>query len=233
MSTKLVISLLTVTILIFLGTLVFVHPKLPSTTPTPSEKPYNPLIPSPTSFIVPGVIDSTFPLDGSQGVSINSDLQINLDKSINPNDISVQITPSLPNTLRMVKETQTVIISPNQLMQKNTLYQVSVLFKGGNIYAFRFVTSNIVSDTGAVQYARQEEKLLQSTPDRFLTYNVPYSTNSFSITVGGYNKTPTGHYYFYIKIKTDKQSAQNDFNSWLKTLGLTDDQIKTLDIAYQ
>jgi len=88
-------------------------------------------------------------------------------------------------------------------------------------------------DTQPTGAAQDEKKFqLQNSPDVFLSNQTPYSTKSFSVT-SDFKTQPTGHFYFIVTLKS-KDSAQDkiSFLNWLKSLGLSDNQINALDVTY-
>lgn len=83
---------------------------------------------------------------------------------------------------------------------------------------------------------RVENFQRQNHPDVFLKNkltNEPYETTQFSITSDFVKATPSGHFHFTISLKDDKTSAKNGFITWLQSLGLTSQQITTLDVTYK
>lgn len=69
-------------------------------------------------------------------------------------------------------------------------------------------------------------------PDVFLANLSPYETSSFKMTVT-FVSYPTGHYRINVEAKvTEEEKAKQDFLTWVKNQGLTDQQVSSLDIVY-
>lgn len=82
--------------------------------------------------------------------------------------------------------------------------------------------------------AFEEERAFQRVthPDVFLANNTPYETNIFRITYQ-FTSSPTDHFFFVVDWKIQNEDiGKVQLNEWLASLGLSLEQIATLDIRY-
>lgn len=70
------------------------------------------------------------------------------------------------------------------------------------------------------------------TPDVYLANKTPFTGITFSVT-RTFKTTPGEHFGFIVTAKGNSSSYKSDTISWLKSLGLTDSQIRALDIEYR
>lgn len=89
-------------------------------------------------------------------------------------------------------------------------------------------------DTQTEGAAEQERKFLRKEhPDIFLYSRTPYENPDFSVT-SHFKNEPTGHFTFTVVLKTtNKEEAKTKFIEWVKSFGISEEQIPTLDITYQ
>ena len=91
---------------------------------------------------------------------------------------------------------------------------------------------SVRSDAPAQEWQQALEQYKGSEPDFYLMNFAIYNGNTFNMTYQ-FKKTPTEHYAFIATLTgSDKIKARQDVISWIKSTGLTDTQISTLDIQY-
>lgn len=182
-------------------------------------------------------VTSSEPKSGTSNVPTNQKIVIELDRPFKDNEIEFSISPSVKYSYSVSGSTLT--ITPLEPLSPGTTYAYSVNYNVGDeapkTYTFTTEgpTPSLSPNTFPSGAYEQEQNFQKQTyPDLFLKNQTPYSDSYFSIT-GAYKSTPTGHFAFTVVLTGDHTASQNDFLSWLKSLGLTDSQIQTLDISYQ
>lgn len=89
-----------------------------------------------------------------------------------------------------------------------------------------------IPDTRPVDLVKQiEEDNRTKHPEVFLANKMPYQTTNFSINF--YYKESIQTFAFTVLSSEDQQQGKTDALAWIKSTGLTDAQIATLDIAYK
>lgn len=73
---------------------------------------------------------------------------------------------------------------------------------------------------------------LKNFPDVYLSNQSPYSNDYFSIT-SEFVKIPKGHFQFLVEFKGKEQTAKEEFQKWLLSLGFSTAKISELDIVYK
>lgn len=88
------------------------------------------------------------------------------------------------------------------------------------------------SDAPAQEWQQALEQYRGDEPDFYLMNFATYTGKTFTMSYQ-FKKTPTEHYAFTAKLTgPDRVKAKQDVISWIKSTGLTDAQISTLDIQY-
>ena len=100
-----------------------------------------------------------------------------------------------------------------------------------------FQTERQRKDIGApgpnpTEYYTYEESVRKTRPDIYLSNRVPHEDQTFAISkIVNWN---TGSILFIVSLKeTNTQQSKGDAINWMKSLGLTDGQIQSLNISYQ
>lgn len=196
-------------------------------TPTPVASSY-----SVHTFSDIVAIDSTIPSDGESNVSLDQKIIVYLNKKVSLKDISFFITPDVQ--FNISQNDQAVVIQPTSPLSSGTTYTFSLDYKLHPIAGtFEFTTvgptPTLQPDTQIHIQDIRNNWNRQNHPDLFLYNQTPYDSDTFSVT-SDFTPEPTGHFYFTIAVKTNSSQAKLDFIKWAKSLGLTDDQINSLDI---
>lgn len=91
---------------------------------------------------------------------------------------------------------------------------------------------NMRSDAPAEEWQQALEQYKGDEPDFYLMNFATYTGKTFNISYQ-FKKTPTEHYGFTATLTgSNKAGAKQDVMTWIKSTGLTDAQISTLDIQY-
>lgn len=179
---------------------------------------------------------STKPKDEEVDISVSEKIVVTFNRSFAAQEIEFTIIPQLSYEISILQNQ--LIISPKEVFPPGEHYtfviKYPVLGALPRSYSFTVIgpTKKFKPDTFP-QNAAEEENTFQrqNHPDVFLTNKSPYSNEFFGI-VANYQKG-SGKYYFQVTLKgTDKESSKQEFNKWLLNLGLTEKQIKELDIRY-
>jgi hypothetical protein len=241
MNTKKIIIILII-VLIILGLLFFIVNLLNKQPGAPAGDP-NAI---PTAIIVPtrDIAEGGFdivaidPIDQTKNTPLNQIITITFSRSFQDNEITFSMAPATPFITK--KEGNKLIISPQTSWDTGTQYAYSINFAGNNekVRLYRFTTAGstpeYLPDTqpqGA--YEKEEADLKENHTDYYVNNNTPYETGTFSV-VSEFNPNPPDHFFFIVTSKaTDKTQARNDFNIWLQSLDLSNEQIGKLDIQYK
>lgn len=177
-------------------------------------------------------VQKTYPENNQENVPVNQKIIVYLNKKISIDDIKFFITPDIP--FNIAREENNVVITPTSPFESGTMYTFSLNYKLHPVEGtFEFTTTgptpSTKPDTTVNIKQIRDDWNLANHPDLYLFDQTPYEAGSFSIT-GAYSPQPTGHYYFMITVKTSQDQAKIDFVNWAKSLGLTDQQLNTLDI---
>ena len=166
---------------------------------------------------------------------LNQKIVITFNTTVKQNEINFEIDPNIAYAIQTNKNIVTII--PQNNLAPSTIYFCKISHKSGvfqRLFYFTTIgpTPTPVTDTFPTGAAKQEEDFLKTNyPDVFLSNKTPFQTSDFSIS-SDFKTTPTGHFYFIINLKGDKEKAKINFINWLKSLGLIDVQINNLEISY-
>ncbi|MDP3724110.1 MAG: Ig-like domain-containing protein [bacterium] len=205
-------------------------PPSPSLNPTPLTSP-----PSPTEEIRSDlVILSTVPRNGEAAVEINIPLRIVMNQPIENVSLTAVVTPRVDYATQ--KLGPVFFLTPRTTFEKNTQYTIDILSGNTRVGSFSFITgaqehAGTAPDESSIQ--EQERFYLNNYPDVFLSNNIPFDSDQFFIKRGGVRPPPDQRNYFVVTLKGDRENSKEVFLHWLRSLGLTDTQIQTLDIEYQ
>lgn len=228
------ISGLILLVLIIIVSIFFSSKKKETVTSSDQAKNIPTSVPIPTNINNTSLqITSTDPTDKKIAVSVNQIITITFNKKISSQDVTFTLLPTKTHILDFANNQLIISFSSNLL--PNTTYYYTIKSKDNAInHQYTFTTSGTESaktNDNAAQALTNGSRALE--PDLFLYNRTPYATTDFSIT-GAAAKTPPYHFYFTISlIGTNKDQSKQEFIAWLISLGLTNDQIKTLDIRYQ
>jgi len=193
--------------------------------------------PTPVSFSIQGKgqdlkIVSVSPADGTQNIPSHQKITIKFNKQVTSSDIAISITPSISFTTSF--QTDTVIVTPTDPLIENSQYLLFVRVKDEQVYTFTYLTplNPSVNPPDNMQ-EMERDTAKNNNPDQYLRLFMPYSTNSFAV-YSDYSYDNPPHYYFIVTLLgQDENLGKSDFISWVSSLGLTRNQISSLDIQYQ
>jgi hypothetical protein len=192
----------------------------------------------PTNKISPNTLDivSIDPKDQTQNVSLDKKIIISFSKTFSENEIQFSITPNTPHSTSI--EGNNLVISPSTNWEAGTHYGFSINFTNDNqkvrLYEFTTTgpTQEYLPDTQPSGLYEQEQNTQRdSDPNLYVSNQTPYESSTFYLT-SEFESNPPAHFYIIVHIK-DTNTGQADFNAWLQSLNLTQDQINSLDVRYQ
>lgn len=202
------------------------------------------IIATPTPITIPGVknpgsinttptsllVTNIDPANKSTNIPLDKAPVLTFNKVITISDITITIKPNTPFTEDTVNNQ--LIINFNNHLPPQTIYTITESNKTQKIpQVFTFTTGDAPSTDQTANSNAQGN--LQNNPDMFLFSQMPYNTNEIA-AYGEFTSTPTGHYFFTVSLLgTNQQQDKQDFITWMKSLGLSDQQIQKLDIRYQ
>lgn len=180
---------------------------------------------------------STRPSNKAAIISLNQAIAVAFNRTILPNEVGITISPQLPFSVGV--QDNTLLITPQSPLTPGTLYTYAIhyltLDQLPNLFTFTTTgpTQSQLPDTGLPGGAETNDAyLVKNRPDIYLSNRLPYSGTSFTIT-STYKTTPTRHFAFTIGLTGDEALGRSEALAWLKSLGLTDQQIRGLDITYE
>lgn len=197
------------------------------TTPTPIQQ----IIPLPTRNNEPLNIIDAIPSNQAINVPLNQKIIIKFNRSFSMSDFSFSINPTLTYTSSI--QDNILTITPPSGLDANVTYTYTVATYSQPMQYFSFTATNngITPIDNTSNLNDQYNK--DNYPDAFIAVRTPYSVPDFSIT-SDYAKQPTEHFFFTVTLKSNNQDlAKQSFLNWLKSTGLNDQQIQSLDIRYQ
>ncbi len=177
-------------------------------------------------------IVSVTPQDGATGVSTKAQIVFIFNKSVSLQDVSVWLGP---NTNYSVKtDLNKLIITPSAQLLTGTVYTFSLKFINDSFSKdYSFTTRGVgpISNPKTLDsFSATANSWEQSfRPDIFVSNKTPFQGNDFAVR-SEYSDLPTGHMAFSVILLS--QNGKAGFLSWLSSLGLTNQQIQSLDITY-
>ena len=198
----------------------------------------------PDSLVSPPTTDQnnlavilTKPEHGRQDVSLNEPIVISFNRQLNPEEISFTLFPAILTTSEI--QENNLIVTPRLNYAPGTTYTFIIRYPRSNklpdSYSFTATgpTAVLQPDTQPTGASEREDNFQKANnPDVFLSNQVPFETDMFSIE-SDYASDPSGHFYFLVTLKgPNDDGARGAALEWMKSLGLTDDQIQQLDIRY-
>lgn len=202
----------------------------PPAFPTPT-----PVVPGQTQITPSGLqLVSLSPENGAKGVDPNAQIVATFNRTVSTNSARFSFFPNIDYAL--VAQNNSLVITPTAPYERGIVYTYSVINTDGTIFATATFsaganTSPIIPLTGrypdldTVSDNAQKENY----PDVFLAGYTPYQTGYFSVS-SEFSSSPSGHFVFFVNPHTN--TAKQAFLSWLGQLGLTQDQIKRLEVVY-
>lgn len=184
------------------------------------------------------------PKDNENGVPTTTDIKFIFNRPTSSKEVSFSSIPDLSFTTQFINTS--VILTPTQpLEQGTTYYFFAQLTSSSDALSFSFTTKSpqpliIPTITGSYSGPGQDntpqllDQLAQKeAPDIYLYNRCPYSGSGFSVT-SNFTNDNGSHYYFLVSSSgVDASTAKQNFINWVLSLGLTNTQIKLLDIRYQ
>lgn len=202
----------------------------------------SPFFPTPTSVLdqyfneqnKPLEITSVFPTNKAQNITTDTKITISFNKYVSMQDFTFTFAPEIDYDATISGKAFTV--TPKTPLNPGSIYYYIVKFPNGSFsQQYRFTTagqgpaSNPATDDNLRQLQNAWDKSF--APDVFVANHAPYSTNDFSVS-SNHQDTPPEHYYFSVFLNGDQNITKQAFLGWLKSLGLIDSQIASLDISY-
>ncbi|MGH7245671.1 MAG: Ig-like domain-containing protein [Candidatus Levyibacteriota bacterium] len=178
---------------------------------------------------------STTPPNKAINTPLNQKITIVLDKFVSEKDITFSTFPQANLTLSIDRNIINATISGEFF--PSTTYKYVVTYKNYPLpITYSFTTEGPTPTprpklSVSVKTMRDDWNR-ENHPDIFLSSQLPQDTNTFSADYR-FTQIPYAHYAFTVTAKIDANAAKTDFISWMKSLGITDEQIQTLDITYQ
>lgn len=175
----------------------------------------------------------TLPPDKSTNVPIVQSIIIVFNRQFSLSEFVFVIQPEITYSLSIQGSQLTVsFMSP---LATQTQYAYGIIYKNNaSPQSFTFTTVQSVATNGSndTVAGKNDELTKQQFPDIFVYNRTPFVTDDFAL-YGDFTQTPTQHHFFYFASKTDPTKAHQALLNWFTSLGLTDDQIKQLDIRPQ
>ncbi len=192
---------------------------LPTPTPEVLKKRDVTLLPTAQPDTPLAIVDTSVP-DQSVDVPLNARIDITFNKPVTASSFIFAMSPSAKYEIQYKQATASVTFADPLAIGETYTYRVNTLNTLPKTY--RFTTeSDITPD--------QVEKTYQT--DAFVNKQLPYENESFLIRA--FYTEETDLYRFQVTLKTrDKEADRQAFYNWLRGLGLTDEQIATLQIKF-
>ena len=171
------------------------------------------------------------PQDAGKDVPINTPIIITFNQIISPNNTQVTVVPNTPISVNI--QANILTITPSSDLTPATTYTFLIRYDPNRpAYIYSFRTIGAPSDTFVFPHQEEDQKDIRLAPDVYVSNKTPYSTNDFSVTAD--ISQTTGNFNFTVTLTgPDKNQDQQDFLNWVRSLGLTEAQINTLEITYQ
>lgn len=201
---------------------------IPSPFPTidPNNPPYSPQ----NLYVL-----KTQPSDGETQIPLNRELIVTFNRSFTADEVFFSISPSV--TYSQTIQGNTLHITPLKPFLGSTLYTYTFSYSNqGTDRSYRFITQGnnpvYIPDTYSDPQGHADIWNRQHHPDAYLASKTPYGTLDFSVSSAVTSDTPA-HFYFTVQLSQNSYNqAKQEFITWIKSTGLTDEQIQSLDIRY-
>lgn len=210
-----------------------------------------PSIPMPTPAIptiTTGLsVLSSIPADETTNVSRDQVLTVTFSQPVTTSDFTVSVAPETAH--RVTVEGTTALISPQTQWIEGMPYWVMVRYADDPDrlpYGFAFTVAGPTPET--LPNTRPEQEVIDAEnaylrehdPDIYLSNYTPYGEESFSIV--SYFNEEQDRYAFIVEPNVENRYAEvtpeivakmkADANRWMLSLGLTQQQINSLEIQY-
>lgn len=192
---------------------------------------------SPTPIQSNLTVISTTPADGAKNLPVNEKITVTFNRNFAATEVDFSLLPTLLFATEI--KDKNLIVTPQKPYEPGMTYTFVVRFPNSTIlprtYSFTTTgpTQQFLPDTqpsGA--FEREENFQRENNPDVFLSNQTPFENEYFSV-ISEFKTAPSGHFAFQVTSKVqDTTLSKTEFTAWLKSLGLTDAQIATLDIQY-
>ncbi len=118
------------------------------------------------------------------------------------------------------------------------LYVIYPMAGDNGAYSFSFIVEGTMPTVEIPKYnsgeigQRADEYTQAHRPDLHLANHLPY-TSEYFYGSKALKRAPTFHYTFIFQLRgNDNDTAEQVARDWMNDIGLTDEQIETLDIAF-
>lgn len=180
------------------------------------------------------MVTKVTPEDKSTGIPVGASLRIEFNKTVDPEKIIFTIAPAAP--FRLKAENKVLTVTFNTALASGTTYTFKVDPKETFPRTYSFTTDgpqpSLQPNTYPEGAAEIEDDFNKTNnPDIFVATRCPHEEATFSI-VKKYNES-TRKFDFIVTTKGNKTQAQEDVQTWLASIGLSNDAISTLKITYQ
>ena len=184
-------------------------------------------------------ITSLVPSDGAINIPLDQPLIVTFNKSVKDEPLILAIDPKFEYQTEVSGSSITFI--PNTQLSPGTRYTYALLLTNYPDLLRRTYTFTTIGPTTAFLPETQSEEGIKAEeeynrlnfPDIYLKYKTPLSSATFSVK-SNLRSLPKEHYYFIVTlIGFDKEKEKNDFLSWVKDQGLTQQQIDSLDFDFR
>lgn len=175
------------------------------------------------------------PENGAKQVPLTQPIIITFAQPVATESVSFTLFPEVDYVIS--SRLNSLIITPTSTYYPNVIYSFTLAtLSGDTLTSGSFSSGDSQTPTQPLsedypytdKLADAEQR--QKFPDVFLAGYIPYDGTSFSVN-DDFSSSPSGHYIFHVF--QDAKSAKNDFLTWLKKLGMTQDQINRLEVTYQ
>lgn len=179
-------------------------------------------------------ITSANPSDGATGVPVDKKIVLSFNRELTADEISFSLGSSVE--FDMKASGNQIIITPKKPLESHAIYVYAFTYSGGGASkSYTFITEG----TGPIKNMREETDIhnaqdrwdIVHNPDVFLERRTPYSESLFSVT-SAFSDQTTYYYFTVALVGDDKEKAKQAFINWIKSTGMKDQQISTLDIRY-
>lgn len=180
-------------------------------------------------------VTAVFPPDKTIHAPLNQQILLTFNKAFTKDRVQFFVKPAFQFSTSI--EGNSLRIIPQQQLTEGTTYQFSVNITNDlPSPVFHFTTVGTIQPAQQdtfVNNAQESDKTIQTThPDIFLSNKTPFSSSDFSVS-SDFTDTPTSHFFFTVSLEGNQSISKQDFLSWVRQQGLTDQQISSLDIRYQ
>jgi hypothetical protein len=173
------------------------------------------------------------PADTSTNIPVSTTITAIFNQDITSQNITFSILPNTPFTLQ--KNGNTAVVTFQQPLQQTSQYVYSFNLNNTQLLpTFSFTTEGQgqvkLPNTSNNPAGKALEYQKTNDPSLYLQNNTPYETSAFSVD---YNFEGSNIYFTVTSKEANKADAKQQFLAWIQSIGLTQQQLQTLDIRYQ